>query len=71
VLLADAAEGLVVQVVSRRPVGVAAGAASPPPGTGTGLIGLAERVALAGGRLEHGPDARGDFLLRATLPRLP
>ena len=38
------------------------------PGTGTGLIGLAERVALAGGELRHGPDARGDFVLSATLP---
>jgi hypothetical protein len=30
-------------------------AAPPAPGTGTGLIGLAERVALANGRLEHAP----------------
>jgi signal transduction histidine kinase len=64
---------LVVSVVSRRPVGVAAATASAnrrdrPPGAGTGLIGLGERVALAGGALEHGPDAAGDFVLRATLP---
>jgi hypothetical protein len=51
-----------VEVVSRR-----AGAATPPPGAGSGLIGLAERVALAGGTLEHGPDERGDFVLRARL----
>jgi signal transduction histidine kinase len=38
------------------------------PGAGTGLIGLAERVALAGGELRHGPDAAGDFVLRATIP---
>ena len=38
------------------------------PGAGTGLVGLAERVELAGGELEHGPDAAGDFVLRATLP---
>jgi hypothetical protein len=25
-------------------------------------------VALAGGELRHGPDARGDFVLSATLP---
>jgi hypothetical protein len=31
------------------------------------LIGLAERVALTGGELTHGPDAGGDFVLRATL----
>ena len=37
-------------------------------GTGNGLIGLGERVALAGGALRHGPDGAGDFVLRATLP---
>jgi signal transduction histidine kinase len=58
---------LVVEVVSRRAVGVAAGRPSIP-GAGTGLAGLAERVALAGGKLEHGPDDAGDFVLRATLP---
>jgi signal transduction histidine kinase len=63
---------LVVEVVSRRPVGVAAGAAAlAGTGGGTGLIGLAERVGLAGGELQHGPDAGGDFVLRATLPRTP
>ena len=41
---------LVVEVVSRRAVGVAR-RRPPPPGAGTGLIGLAERVALAGGEL--------------------
>jgi len=38
------------------------------PGAGTGLIGLAERVSLAGGELSHGRDADGDFRLCATLP---
>jgi signal transduction histidine kinase len=56
-------EHLVVEVVSRR----AAGARTAVPGAGTGLIGLAERVGLAGGKLEHGPNERGDFVLRATL----
>jgi signal transduction histidine kinase len=61
---------LVVTVVSRRPVGVRPErrAHGLPAGGGTGLVGLGERVALAGGALEHGPDAGGDFLLRATLP---
>jgi signal transduction histidine kinase len=59
---------LVVAVVSRRPVGVASATALALPGAGTGLVGLAERVALAGGELEHGPDGAGDFVLRATLP---
>ncbi len=36
-------------------------------GTGTGLIGLRERVLLCGGRLTAGPDASG-YLLDVTLP---
>jgi signal transduction histidine kinase len=56
-------EHLVVEVVSRR----AAGSPRAVPGAGTGLIGLAERVGLVGGKLEHGPNERGDFVLRATL----
>lgn len=63
----EGAEELVVTVATRAPVGVVAGSALP--GAGTGLIGLTERVALAGGQLEHGPDASGDFVLRAALPR--
>ena len=35
----------------------------------TGLIGLAERVTLTGGELEHGVDPAGAFVLRARLPR--
>ena len=63
--------GLGVEVVSRRPVGrrdAAVLSAVELPGAGTGLVGLAERVSLAGGELAHGPDDRGDFVLRATLP---
>jgi signal transduction histidine kinase len=37
------------------------------PGAGLGLVSLAERVALAGGTLTHGPDGNGDFVLAATL----
>jgi signal transduction histidine kinase len=37
------------------------------PGAGLGLVSLAERVALAGGTLAHGPDGSGDFVLTATL----
>lgn len=45
---------------------------APPalPGAGVGLIGLRERVALVGGRLEHGHE-RGEFRLRAWLPWSP
>lgn len=38
------------------------------PGSGTGLLGLQERVALAHGVLVHGPDASGDFVVEADLP---
>jgi signal transduction histidine kinase len=37
------------------------------PGSGTGLIGLTERVRLAGGRIDH-QTVREEFLLRASLP---
>jgi signal transduction histidine kinase len=41
---------------------------SPP---GQGLVGLAERVSLAGGRLEHGPTSDGGWRLAAWLPWPP
>lgn len=37
------------------------------PGSGQGLIGLAERTSLAGGQLRHGP-AGGDYLVQAWVP---
>jgi signal transduction histidine kinase len=46
-------------------------AAPADPGEGQGLAGLAERVALARGRLEHGPTAVGGFRLAAWLPWPP
>jgi signal transduction histidine kinase len=58
--------GLEVEVLSRRPV--APGALPSIPGSGQGLIGLVERADLAGGRLEHGWTASGDFRLQAWLP---
>ncbi|MBM2622900.1 sensor histidine kinase [Actinoplanes sp. LDG1-06] len=38
------------------------------PGAGAGLTGLRERVALAGGHIEHGPTPSGEFYLKAWLP---
>jgi signal transduction histidine kinase len=48
----------------------AADGAGPGPlaGAGQGLAGLAERVALAAGRLEYGPTSAGGFRLCAWLP---
>ena len=59
---------LEVEVRSLAAVAVA-GPGSALPGAGTGLIGLTERVSLAGGELEHGVDPDGAFVLRARLPR--
>jgi signal transduction histidine kinase len=64
----QAGEGLQVMVRNRMLV-------TPPrppgqvvrPGTGSGLAALAERVAVAGGSLQHGPGPDGDFVLAATL----
>jgi len=59
-------DGLEIEVRNRLPV--AALAATEIPGAGTGIVGLAERAALAGGRLEHGPTETGDYRLWAWLP---
>ncbi len=64
-------QAITAEVVSHRPDVMAGPRAAAPAGAGAGLIGLAERVALAGGQLAHGPSAAGDFVLRATIPRQP
>jgi signal transduction histidine kinase len=59
-------DGLTIEVRNPRP---ALATAEPRiPGTGAGLLGLAERAALTGGRLEHGLDEHGQFRLHAWLP---
>ena len=62
-------EGLHVSVRNHQP----SAAPSTPmlPGSGAGLIGLQERVALAGGSLVHGPDDSGDFVVEAELTWQP
>jgi signal transduction histidine kinase len=57
--------GLHVGVRNRDPV---RGPTGPVlPGSGAGLLGLQERVTLAGGTLVHGPDGAGDFVVEAEL----
>ena len=58
-------DGLHVSVRNRKPLRASPGPALP--GSGAGLLGLQERVALAGGTLVHGPDASGDFVVDAEL----
>jgi len=55
--------GLHVSVRNRQPIHAPAGPALP--GSGAGLLGLQQRVALAGGTLVHGPDGSGDFVVDA------
>jgi signal transduction histidine kinase len=57
--------GLHVSV--RNPLALGAQAGPSLPGSGAGLLGLAERVTLAGGVLVHGPDSSGDFVVEADL----
>jgi signal transduction histidine kinase len=57
--------GLHVNVRNRQPIHAPNGPALP--GSGAGLLGLQERVALAGGTLVHGPDGSGDFVVDAEL----
>jgi len=59
-------DGLTIEIRNRLPVG--AGIAAEIPGTGTGIVGLAERASLAGGRLEHGRTEAGDYRLWTWLP---
>jgi signal transduction histidine kinase len=65
------AETITVEVVDRAPAGASVAGRSLQPqhvGSGTGLVGLAERLALAGGRLSHGPLPDGGFRVAVTLP---
>ncbi|MET9358506.1 histidine kinase [Streptomyces sp. NPDC006617] len=59
------ADETVVSVVNERPE---RGGSAPAAGSGSGLIGLDERVRLAGGTLRTGPRA-GGFEVYARLPR--
>jgi signal transduction histidine kinase len=58
-------DGLHVSVRNREPLHAHAGPALP--GSGAGLLGLQERVDLAGGTLVHGLDGSGDFVVDAEL----
>jgi signal transduction histidine kinase len=58
---------LTIVIRKRMPVGNSIAAAAALPGAGVGLVGLRERVALAGGTLATGPDA-DQFVVEARLP---
>ena len=58
--------GLQIQVVNS--VDLPGRGSADVPGAGVGLIGLRERVELAGGRLDHGIDDTGTHRVEAWLP---
>ncbi|HEX2297157.1 MAG TPA: histidine kinase [Pseudonocardiaceae bacterium] len=59
----SAGPGLTIEVDNTAPADV-----QPAPAPGQGLTGLAERVGLTGGRLEHGPNEAGGWRVAAWLP---
>lgn len=62
----DAEQGVRVEV--RNAVAEPGRGVAEVPGSGTGLIGLAERVHLAGGRFEYGRTASGEYRVWSWLP---
>ena len=66
----DGAPGGELGVEVRNPLrlGVEAVNVDVVPASGLGLVGLAERAALSGGRFEHGPNGSSEFVVRARLP---
>lgn len=67
----DRVSGIALEVVNRPRVGTVAGSAPEHAlhvGSGTGLVGLTERIALAGGELASGPLPAGGFRIGVKLP---
>lgn len=64
VVRGDPGGQLCIDVRNRLPL---AGPARSMPGSGRGLLGLQERVALAGGTLTHGPTDGGEFAVAVRL----
>jgi signal transduction histidine kinase len=62
----SAGSRLVIDIRNPLADGLLVGA--PVPGSGTGLIGLSERVHLAGGEVDHALTTTGEFRLHASLP---
>ncbi|HYS42200.1 MAG TPA: histidine kinase, partial [Pseudonocardiaceae bacterium] len=63
----DGTPGARLTIDIRNPLPAEPVAPSTIPGSGTGLVGLTERVRLAGGQLDHQATV-GEFRLRAWLP---
>lgn len=61
----ECADGAVTVTVADDGAG---GQATPPEGTGRGLIGMAERATLFGGTVTSGPLSNGGWRVRMTMP---
>lgn len=59
-------DAVLVEVVDEG--GAAEPAVPPGPGSGNGLVGMRERVALVGGELQAGPRIAGGYAVSARLP---
>ncbi|WP_166353971.1 sensor histidine kinase [Phytoactinopolyspora limicola] len=68
VALAGSAGGVLTVHVRNGPPAGPVGPQASIPGSSTGLVGLAERTALAGGALSYGPTSDLGFTLTAELP---
>jgi signal transduction histidine kinase len=67
-VLLDGEPGSELRIEVRNPLPRDPFAPAVLPGAGTGLVGLTERVQLAGGRLDHEVTPAGEFRLHACLP---
>jgi signal transduction histidine kinase len=67
VVQVDGAPGGLLNVEVRNAPSASA-SSRPVEGARMGLVGVAERARLAGGRLEHGPDRHGGYVLLTVLP---
>lgn len=68
VLLRYRQDEVEVWVVNTRPTAANGSGTPPTRGTGHGIVGMRERVALYGGSLEAGGEPDGGFAVRARLP---
>lgn len=59
---------LAIQIVSRPDPAVPPAGQPAAVGARSGLLGLAERLALVGGTLEHRHNEAGEFVMRASVP---
>jgi signal transduction histidine kinase len=66
----DWLDGYRLTVTNRLPLDVVRGDAGQTPGTGHGLVGMAERTTVAGGTFSAGSEG-GVWVLRAHVPRTP